>query len=59
MDKETIKKVSENINKQNHIIKYLKSQLRDKIDLRNMLIENRKECYKIYSLEKEKQTTTL
>ena len=51
MDEQIIKKVTENIRKQNNIIKYLELQLKDKIDLRNMLVENRKECRRIYSLQ--------
>lgn len=49
MNKEIINRISKNIEKQNYVIKYLESQLREKINLRNMLIKKRKEAYEIYS----------
>ena len=48
MDKEIIKEVTENINNQNQIIKYLEYQLKFKKELRDLLIKNRKECHNIY-----------
>ncbi len=51
MDKEIIKAVSENIKKQNEIIKYLEYQLWEKKSLRDFLIKRRKECHKEYLKE--------
>lgn len=55
MDKTIIQKVQENINKQNIIIGYLKTHLKEVESLRNFLIKRKREAYKELKADRERK----